>query len=430
MNKNKIIEAFGLLDEKFVEEANPENAKKMHRLRKRLILRFSALAACFCFVLALSARLAGNLFHLPVPTYENAVYSAEYIGGLFDIKNDYATSSYQTFCLPPKYSPCLKPVPQEQYFSIYNASDTKKWLSRIEFSAFADPIISRFASAAGEEAFEYYVSKSSRGYLNIELKKIKKYFLNASQNEYYNYIIFTSSRHENPEMTITLDGTKITADQTKTDEEILASFEKTKESLFRIFGKEFKNAKIIREYDEYSSHGVTFLRIYFYNENEHELNSILETPVSDHICISFDNSLNWNGDIVSDDILSVADVYYRQNRTKAQNTITETKKLKAISLADAEALLYKGYVFGGHSCPICMAQQNKVDFHSYDFVGFTYLNGYDENGKATEYFPFYEFCKKIGTANNGNTIYARTYVPAIELYGYEEYFKGLESEHK
>lgn len=220
------------------------------------------------------------------------------------------------------------------------------------------------------------------------------------------------------------------AEECVNDTYVLASFEKTKESLFRIFGKEFKNAKIIREYDEYSSHGVTFLRIYFYNENEHELNSILETPVSDHICISFDNSLNWNGDIVSDDILSVADVYYRQNRTKAQNTITETKKLKAISLADAEALLYEGYVFGGHSCPICMAQQNKVDFHNYDFVGFTYLNGYDENGKATEYFPFYEFCKKIGTANNGNTIYARTYVPAIELYGYEEYFKGLESEHK
>ena len=53
MNKNKIIEAFGLLDEKFVEEANPENAKKCTVCEKGLFcaspLWRRAFALCWRF---------------------------------------------------------------------------------------------------------------------------------------------------------------------------------------------------------------------------------------------------------------------------------------------------------------------------------------------------------------------------------------------
>jgi pyruvate dehydrogenase complex dehydrogenase (E1) component len=44
--------------------------------------------------------------------------------------------------------------------------------------------------------------------------------------------------------------------------------------------------------------------------------------------------------------------------------------------------------------------------------------------------PFYAFYKKLGIDKNGNTVYARTYVPAFEVSGYEEYFKSQEAEHK
>ena len=60
-----------------------------------------------------------------------------------------------------------------------------------------------------------------------------------------------------------------------------------------------------------------------------------------------------------------------------------------------------------------------------------YVFGYDyKTGKLTKGIPFYAFYKKIGIAQNGNTIYAKTYVAAIEAKGYEEYFKNQEKEHR
>ena len=68
---------------------------------------------------------------------------------------------------------------------------------------------------------------------------------------------------------------------------------------------------------------------------------------------------------------------------------------KRISLKDAEALLYNGYVFGGHSCPLCMAAQDKVSFDGYDFVDMEYVFGVDtKTGKPTMAVPFYAFYKK------------------------------------
>ena len=43
--------------------------------------------------------------------------------------------------------------------------------------------------------------------------------------------------------------------------------------------------------------------------------------------------------------------------------------------------------------------------------------------------PFYAFYKKIGTAKNGNTIYAKTYVCAIETSGLDEYFEAQSKNH-
>lgn len=95
---------------------------------------------------------------------------------------------------------------------------------------------------------------------------------------------------------------------------------------------------------------------------------------------------------------------------------------------EAERLLYSGYVFGGHTCPFCMAEQKKVDFHGYDFVGLEYIFSMDDR-KGTEAVPFYAFYKKIGTAGNGNLIYARTYVPAFAVSGYREYFEKQKEAH-
>ena len=77
-----------------------------------------------------------------------------------------------------------------------------------------------------------------------------------------------------------------------------------------------------------------------------------------------------------------------------------------------------------------MAQQNAVDFSDYDFVDIVYIKETTDRGKPAALIPFYAFYKKIGIAENGNEIYAKTYVPAIRVSGYEEYFKSQEAEHR
>ena len=181
-----------------------------------------------------------------------------------------------------------------------------------------------------------------------------------------------------------------------------------------------------------SEYGAEHVDICFYDESAHPLNSLVDYPISDYICISFDNFSNYSGDIVSDSILTVSSVHYFKNRNDIgdiqYDVIANAKK---ISISEAEALLYNGYVFGGHSCPLCMRAQDKVSFENYDFVDMEYVFGdYDKTGKTTKGIPFYVFYKNIGKSKNGNTIYAMTYVPAIEVSGYKEYFESQKDNHK
>ena len=150
------------------------------------------------------------------------------------------------------------------------------------------------------------------------------------------------------------------------------------------------------------------------------------------MCISFDNFINYSGDIVSDSILTVSSVYCYKNRSGiSDNQYDVVANAKRISISEAEALLYNGYVFGGHSCPLCMSAQDKIDFEGYDFVDIEYVFEYsNENGTPSIGIPFYAFYKNIGISENGNTIYAKTYVPAIEVSGYKEYFESQKDNHQ
>ena len=127
-----------------------------------------------------------------------------------------------------------------------------------------------------------------------------------------------------------------------------------------------------------------------------------------------------------------ASVYYFKNRSNIGDIQYDAvANARRISVSEAEALLYNGYVFGGHSCPLCMLAQDKIDFEGYDFVDIEYVFEYsNKNGTPSIGIPFYAFYKNIGTSENGNTIYAKTYVPAIEVSGYEEYFESQKGKHQ
>lgn len=410
-----IVEEYVIQKEKFGEK----------KKRKRGWLQWSLTAACLCLAAILVFAVSTRTFS---PGQRYIVYNADKIGAFFDSAMDGLTNTYEEVYVPSvnhlkAYN--LLSIPSEKYLDIYETDNTKE-LNQEELKDFMDPILGRFAGEANIEIPEYQIEKepSYNGYDFLSAKKMKndRFLLYATQRAEVNSFGFTQSFSALKDGSIKLGNVKIEVDQTKTDEEILSGIKPIQDKLFYIFDRKFSDVKILRKYDDDNKEGVYTLDIYFYNEDDHPLNPKQAVPVSDYIYMEFDNINNGTYDIVSDTILTVVRVGYQQHRTN----IKELYYGKMISLEEAEELLYKGYVFGNPVCSICMQNQELVDFHDYDLVGFEYL----DSDNSTEILPFYAFYKKIGTSDNGNEVYAKTYVAAIEVTGYDEYFQKQHENHK
>lgn len=134
-------------------------------------------------------------------------------------------------------------------------------------------------------------------------------------------------------------------------------------------------------------------------------------------------------------ILEVPDDEYVDlyRRSPSDKTRRAFKQVRRLPLEEAEKLLYKGYVFGGHSCYLCTRDPEGVSFEGYDRVGIEYLFRSDDiiNYNSTETgIPFYAFFKEIGKDDNVNIIFAKTYVPAIYVSGLDEYFERQRAYHR
>lgn len=422
------------LVEKYVEQK--DRLRQRNQKSKNVWLRIGAIAACF--VLILSAVIVVPMLqkaNLPdVPTWDTAQYSAEDIAKLFDsMKLDgVATNAYTKIYVPDSKYLYIGNMTDDEYLKLYQHTQTDKELNEVELKAFIDAFLPKLAESLDAPMPQYSIKERNYSSGNNTLSAsvdIGSYYLSVSQNPQRNSVIL-SKLEGNKQLVI--DGETIQIDQRLSDEEILDSILSIKNKLFGIFGISFSNAKVVRNFGSYTKHGAERVDIYFYNESAHELNSSQPRPVTDYLYISFDNFSNYSGDIVSDSILTVSSVYYFKNRSDIGDTQYDVvANAKRISISEAEALLYNGYVFGGHSCPLCMLAQDKIDFEGYDFVDIEYVFEYSNKNETPSIgIPFYAFYKNIGTSENGNTIYAKTYVPAIEVSGYKEYFESQKDNHR
>ena len=437
MKKKDWNEGMNHLDPDLVEEyvTQKDRLRQKNNNSKGVWFRFGAIAACF--VLILSAVIAVPMLqksNLPdVPTWDTAQYSAEDIAKLFDsMKLDgVTTNAYTKIYVPNSKYLYIGNMTDDEYLNLYQYTQIDKKLNEEELKTFIDAFLPKLAESLDVPVPQYNIEEKNYSTGNSLSARIDtgSYYLSVSQNTQRNSLGLLKLKGNRQ---IVIDGEIIQIDQRLSDEEILDSIHSIKNKLFGIFGVSFSNAKVVRDFGSYTKHGVERVDIYFYDESAHELNSSQPRPITDYIYICFDNYPNYSGDIVSDSILTVSSVDYFKNRSDIGDTQYDVvAKAKRISISEAEALLYNGFVFGGHSCPLCMLAQDKIDFEGYDFVDIEYVFEYsNKNGTPSIGIPFYAFYKNIGTSENGNTIYAKTYVPAIEVSGYKEYFESQKNNHR
>ena len=447
MTSEMIYKELGGIDPALIAQAAP--GEKITKKRRKWI-KWAAAAACFALMTGGVLTLPGWREEAPlestasdcsesseisgpteIPTWEEPRYTALEIADLFAVQDNLGTNQYQRIYVPDSKDLPLVAPGGEDYLGVYRYAQKGIPLDKNELSAFLDSVLPPLTDSLDITLPPYEIRERERYggrervYEYCEYGEYSRYSLTFEQSETH-ISVGLSAYWGN--QGIILDGETIQADQRLTDEEILDSLQSVKNKLFRIFGVSFAKEKVVRRYSSYSEHGVADLHVYFYNETGHPLERYGEI-LSDYIHIRFDNIANYDGDIVSDGVLTVASVGYRKYRTPLAESYELIANAGLISLKEAEELLFNGYAFGGHYCPLCMDAQEEVSFEGYEFVGMEYYFGEEDDGSALG-IPFYTFYKEIGTSQNGNKVYAKTYVSAIPLLGYDEYLESQKTNHR
>ena len=418
------------IDPALLEEHLAQKEKYAKANKRRRLIGWAS-AAC-----AVLVALAVGLPWVMLPF--GAVYTAEEIGKIFGVSDTPGTNAYQEVFAPGLEYMNIGTIPKAKVLPVYGYMEPYELDAspdRDEFEAFLDAVYPKLARALGGTLPEYeIIADNNSDYLGGE-EWIDWTYLRASNENIGRCSVSASQTSSEQEVSIhqsigdgiALDGKAPQIEPDMTDEDILAALDGCRQRLFDIFGVTFADAFVDRIYFA-DSPAPAGIQIYYYDEDAHPLNESKAYVASDYIYLSvrFEKKASYGE--TEEYRGAVAHIAYKQNRVRATKIVPVKHYVKMISLKEAEALLDKGYVFGGHSCSLCMAEQEKVSFENYDFAGFEYL--FDSYPQITTGIPFYTFYKQIGTAQNGNLIYAKTYVPAIEISGYEEYFEGQEAAHR
>lgn len=446
MKENEFLDGVSNIDADIVERfvSMDKRLQKKSSRSKRIWIRVCAVAACLALiisaVIALPMLIEDDLGVKPyVPNGEpwspiissnvsDIILSADKVGSVFDImKDSNGTNQYtKIYASDPKYLDLI-PLPISEYLPIYSSSNSAP--SKNNFQNFINDYLDASTKFLGInlETYEIERNKTWDGnvYYEAEIREGKGgrdiYFI-AKDNLFY----FTCSNIG--ERRLKINGSRVSILESDTDKQIKEKLEDTITYVCDSFGKHYSDIKICRDYSYQQLKTIT---IYLYSPEETIFPSnFSKSPMtSDYISLTFHTDwgkgtmCDWGGS-KEEAFLSGVSLYEAAKNWNDYYDVSA--KAKMLTLEEAEKLLEKGYVFGGHSCPLCMASQPEVDFNDYTFVDVEYVS--DENGKIC--IPFYAFYKRIGENEYGIDTYAKTYVPAVQVSGYEEYFESQKDNHR
>ena len=440
-------DAIGMIGDDLIEDAD-------RRPRRPLVIRWSAVAcACLAVIIGLTAILRGPKTPIEpwIPTGEpwrpvlgsnisEMSLSATQIHKLFGV-NDGGSNQYITVYAPSIEYLGILPIPTAEFLPIYQNQYLDA--SKQALKSFIRKYLGKGKELSGVKSSHYEIDESKHSWN----KYATEYKAGVKDESGYNELDFIASNNllymtyfpqdleTGQRKRIQIGGEYVSILNTDTDEQILEKLLANFAYWNSFFGKNYSQVKIVRSY---SHDGLGSLYIYLYDE-EHSAfpknfdEHFMHPPMSsEYLCMTFRVSMGNNGAYAwgtAKDEAFLVEVSPFETIRDWQNYYSIDGKARMLSLDEAEELLAKGYVFGGHSCKLCMAEQKKVDFTKYDAVSFEYVHG--ENGMVV---PFYTFYKHLGASEYDESgiiqEYAKTYVPAVEIEGLEEYFDMQTEKHK
>lgn len=423
--------------------------EEKHGGRKRFPLRLVAVAACLCLVMG-SVLVALTAFprenesgvesnsHVPhIPDYPagTCLLSAEELAGMMNYGAEYSpTNQYTKVYLPAdKFAENADVLPPEKWMLYHYPGETLLPPDRetfdADFALFAEKAEAHLGIDPDSYNLTEYVSDRTNAALfkrdadlELEERRISASIIQRSMVNSYTIWSF-GTEGDSLYAPMELGGKTLTIDPHQSDEEILAFLEDVLPILQELFGVEYSHGEVVRRW---SYEGTASITVFYFS---------IAPDVTDEtflwywpsISISFQNLRD------GDSCVSATRVSCDRLREGVSGTYREYATVASITLEEAEAMLEKGYVFGGHSCPRCMEQQDKVDFEGYDYVELTYKSVKVPGSYLYNEFvclPFYSFYKKLQDRENGVCEYANTLVPAFPVSGLKEYFDSQTKNHQ
>lgn len=401
--------AIGQIDEELIYSA--KRFAQGARARK-LWQRGIALAACLALVIT-----ALLVLHDPLASVPEMSFAAEEVAALFPLYDNTGIQAYEKVYAPDPGMLSLDPVQQKEYLPIYQAESPG--VSETTLTAF----INKYSSAAcglfgvPEEPYTIRYTDNSTGPLYRASLRGENGSVTFSATD--NVVTFAGYRSRGNEG-MPVNGSTVSIQETDTDAQILEKLAPAIAYLNARFRKNYTQIKILRTYMS----SLSQVYIYLYSKADTSLpdsltawpNRVNAPHAGEYILLDFHDKTA-GGDIY------LQSVSLCEAIEPWRNYFSVIGKGQLLALEEAEALLKKGYVFGGLGCPLCMAAQDPVDFSDYDFVAMEYMmEGYTKGDPTRISVPFYTFYKDLGEDKNGIRTYAKTYVPAIRVTGLEEYF--------
>jgi len=422
--------------EKYVEQR--DGLMQKNKKSKNMWIRFGAMAACLCLILGAISIAFKNTPDIepyfpdgkawsPVisSNVKDIVLSADKVSGVFDLTADNnGTNQYTEIYAPTTEYLGIYPLPDAEYLPIYSSGNSNA--SKNSLEKFIDKYLDTATAFYDINTKNYTIEKDEMYNGNIlygaEVSESRKgvRFIAKNNSLYFDYYTLDDKR-------LKINGEMISVMESYTDEQIKETLRDTISYVCSSFGKNYTDIKICRSY---SSDQLRTINIYLYSPEETILPpNFYEAPMtSDYITLTLYTDwgsgryCHWGG-AKDEAYLSKVSLYETNENWKDYFRVDA--KAKMLTLEEAEQLLEKGYVFGGHSCPLCMQMQQEVDFSEYTFVDIEYVS--NQNGEM--YIPFYAFYKEIHESDSGIVTYAKTYVPAVQVSGLDEYFELQKSEH-